>query len=1114
MKTGLQFKSFKTRLTFWFLIVALLPMITIIVIVYNQWTQSIKKNAFSKLGAVRDLKVKQVNTWLDERIGDLRTVSEDLKIRDLEKIFNKTERTQNDIKIIGNTRTTLRSYLKNYRDYQEIFIINQLSGKVEVSTDMSKEDIDMSKNLYFTEPMRTKQVYIKDIYYSKTLNKPFMSFSIPIYCSAHGGKHITGIMVVRVDLQLTLHDLLLDRTGMGNTGETLLVNKDVIALNKLRWYDNTSLKLKLRGEPAIQAALGKTGIIEATDYRGEKVLAAYTYIPGTEWGFVSKQDIEEIYAPIQLILREILMLLVISAAVVYIFAFLLARNMVKPLSEMVKVSGRLKEGDLSARNHFKMVDEFGFLARSFDEMADSMAARIFIQQGVSQVGQVMVGAKKMNDFSSEVLKALVKKTGSAFGAFYLRSEEGNRFEHLTSLGVNPELLEPFDVSILEGEFGMALATKKIAHIRDIPEDTVFKFKTFTGTALPKEIITIPIIINDRVMAVICLASLNTYPKDSLKILNQVWQGINTGFSNIFATENTRRIAKELRKKNQILQTQSEELQAQSEELETQSEELQQTSDELQAQNVELELQAQQVKDADRLKSEFLSNMSHELRTPLNSVMALSRVLIIQAKDKLSNEEVNYLEIIERNGQNLLSLINDILDLSRIEAGKMDINPKLFPIGSTVEIIIERLEPVVSEKGIYIHQEFADKLPQIESDEILTHQILQNVIGNAVKFTKEGGVTVSANSDAKKVYIRVEDSGIGISEKYLPHIFDEFRQVDGTASRHYEGTGLGLAIAHKAAKILGCELTVESSAGKGSIFTLSMPVKWPGTASVSKPLALMKAGEIVPKGKTITGKPEASNKILIVEDNEATVIQVRQVLESRGYHVDVARGGQEALDYIKRAIPDGIILDLMMPEVDGFEVLKKLSSNQATTGIPVLILTARDLTREDLNKLSSNNIRQMIQKGDVNSEDLLSVIRSMLEAEPRKQQQTTSAKKLKTILVVEDNPDNLITIKAVLQNKYNVLEATDGEKGLSMTLKERPDLVLLDMALPVMDGFTVVGKIKEDKTAGHIPVIAMTARAMKGNREKTIRAGCDDYVSKPVDPEKILKKIEKWLALEK
>ena len=1109
MRTKLQFKSFKTRLTFCFLIVAFLPMLTIIVVVYNQWTQSIKENASIKLEAVRDLKVKQVNAWLDERIGNLCTVSEDLEIRDLEKIFNKTEYTQNDREIIGNVRTILMRYLKHYQDYQEVFIINPLSGKIEVSTDMSKEDIDMSKNLYFTEPMRTRQVYIKDIYYSKALNKPSMAFSIPVYCSAHGGKHITGIMVACVDLQHTLYDLLLDRTGMGNTGETLIVNKDIIALNKVRWYDNTSLKLKLRAEPAIQAAMGKTGIVEATDYRGKNVLAAYTYIPETKWGFVSKQDIEEIYAPVQLILREILILLVISAVVIYIFAFFLANTMVKPLREMVKVSGRLKKGDLSARNHFKRVDELGSLARSFDDMAVSMATRIFIQQGVSQVSQVMVGAKKMNDFSAEVLKALVKKTGSAFGAFYLRSEEGNKFEHLTSIGVNSELLEPFDASMLEGEFGIALTTKTIDHIRDIPEDTVFNFKTFTGTALPKEIITIPIIINDRVMAVICLASLNTYPENSLKILNQVWQGINTGFSNIFATENTRRIAKELKKKNQILQAQSEELQAQSEELQTQSEELQQTSAELQAQNAELELQAQQVKNADRLKSEFLSNMSHELRTPLNSVMALSRVLIIQAKDKLSKEEANYLEVIERNGQNLLSLINTILDLSRIEAGKMDINPKLFPIGSTVEMIIERLEPVATGKGIYIHQEIADKLPQIESDEILTHKILQNVIGNAVKFTKEGGVTVSANSDAKKVYIRVEDSGIGISEKDLPHIFDEFRQVDGTVSRQYEGTGLGLAIAHKAAKILGCELTVQSNAGKGSIFTLSMPVKWPGIVSVSEPLALMKAEEVISKGKSITEKPGASNKILIVEDNEATVIQVRQVLKSQGYQVDVARGGQEALDYIKQAIPDAIILDLMMPEVDGFEVLNKLRSNQAMTEIPVLVLTAMDLTQEDLNKLNSNNIRQMIQKGDVNSEDLLSVIRSMLEAAPQKQQ-TTSAEKLKTILVVEDNPDSLITIKAVLQNKYNVLEATDGKKGLSMTIEKQPDLVLLDMALPLMDGFTVVRKIKKNKAVVHIPVIAMTARAMTGDREKTIRAGCDDYVSKPINPDKILKKIEKWL----
>ena len=288
-------------------------------------------------------------------------------------------------------------------------------------------------------------------------------------------------------------------------------------------------------------------------------------------------------------------------------------------------------------------------------------------------------------------------------------------------------------------------------------------------------------------------------------------------------------------------------------------------------------------------------------------------------------------------------------------------------------------------------------------------------------------------------------------------------------------------------------------------------------------------------------PEGRNRILLVEDNEAAIIQVRNVLESDGYIVDVTRGGQEALEYLKHTIPDSIILDLMMPEVDGFEVLEKIRSNRATAGVPVLVLTAKDLTPEDLSRLSANNIQQLIQKGDVDPQGLLFKTRLMLGAEQKVKVDTGNSKpetgdlsgqsvdpawtreeagKLKTrkpdtehratILVVEDNPDNMITIKAVLQNEYNILEATDGEEGLKTALAELPDLVLLDMSLPKMDGFEVVGKIKADERAGQIPVIALTARAMKGDREKIIDAGCDDYISKPVDPEKLLETIENYV----
>ncbi len=1121
MSPKFQFKSVKTRLIFWFLLVALLPLVTGMAITYKQRSAFVREEAFDKLKTIRDLKVMQVNSWIEQITGDILTVSQDYEIRDLEQLFNRKERTPDDLAILANARKILGRYLQNYQSYNEIFIINPLSGIIEVSTNKQCEGIDKSKDSYFTEPMRTKQTYIKDVFYSTVYKKPCMTVAVPIFCLVHQGEHCVGIVVARINLESSLYPLLLNRTGMGETGETMIVNEEVMALNELRWHEGAPLKLKIAAEPAVQASLGKTSITESVDYRGEEILAAYTSIEKTGWGFVAKQDTKELYAPSREMIRDTLILLFASVLMVYLLAYVLARNFTRSLLDMTEVARQIRKGDIAVRNHVSSADETGYLAQSFNAMADAVESQMRVRENVSNLTETMVEFPGLVAFRENILKKLVAVTDSNLGVYHLRNRENGTFEHFTSIGISPELLEPFDAALLEGELGQALATKGIVHTSDIPSDTRFTFKTFTGTMLPKAIITIPLVVDDLVVSVISLASLKDYSKESLEIVNRVWIGMNTVIANLLANDVTKRLAAELAEKNQELEVQTEELQEQ-------SEEIQQAAEELQEQNLELEAQKQQVEEANRMKSEFLSNMSHELRTPLNSVMALSRVLIMQADDRLSEEELNYLEIIQQNGKNLLALINSLLDLSKIEAGKMDINPEKFSLQSSIETVMERLEPLAAEKGVALHQEIPATLPQIESDEIRLDQILQNLIGNAIKFTDAGRITVAALNDAEKITIQVADTGIGIAEPDLPHIFEQFRQVDGSAARAYEGTGLGLAIAYKAAKMLNGDLTVASTLGKGSTFTLTLPLSWTGTIPEFEPLSFSSSGEAKPPQKSEnTGERQ---RILLVEDNEAATIQVRKVLESAGYIVDVTRGGQEALAYVEQTIPDGIILDLMMPEMDGFEVLEKIRGTKATAKIPVLILTAKDLTSKDLQKLSSNNIQQLIHKGDVERKGLLFKVGLMMGTEPKikqeaetlipetqepergvqKRQKPIGTENFSTILVVEDNPDNMISIKAVLQNKYTILEATNGKMGLSLALSESPDLILLDMSLSEMDGFSVVKKIKEDQNAVQIPVIALTANAMKGDREMIIAAGCDDYIAKPFDPEEVLLKIKGWL----
>ncbi|MBF0230442.1 MAG: MCP four helix bundle domain-containing protein, partial [Desulfamplus sp.] len=394
----------------------------------------------------------------------------------------------------------------------------------------------------------------------------------------------------------------------------------------------------------------------------------------------------------------IVAILFITAGIAY---FLLMRIR-EPLNDLTSATNRFYKGDLDARSNYISSNEFGILSASFNEMADTIVLRLETEKKSSAIAETLIIANDIKEFAETVLEKLMEITESNMGAFYIRNTDKINFSPIASIGVNPELLETFNGQIFEGGFGQSLKTGKISHIRNIPEDTIFKFKTFLGTAIPKEIITLPILVNEDVLAMVSLASLNGYSHVSLTILSQPSLiALNTAFGNLIANDKTRLLAEELKQTNEELESQKEELWEQTMELKAQSEEVIKQSEELQEQNIQLEQQRLAVEDANRLKSQFLSNMSHELRTPLNSVMALSRVLMMQAKQKLNDDEVSYLEIIERNGKNLLNLINDILDLSKIESGRMDITPNFFSIGETIENIVERLTPIAEEKSIKI-----------------------------------------------------------------------------------------------------------------------------------------------------------------------------------------------------------------------------------------------------------------------------------------------------------------------------------------------------------------------------------------------------------------------------
>ena len=794
-----------------------------------------------------------------------------------------------------------------------------------------------------------------------------------------------------------------------------------------------------------------------------------------------------------------LLYIVISILILMlIINYYLLRNIRNPIKELSRATKNFQNGDLNARSLINTKNEYGKLSDSFNSMVENIQTNSELAQKTTELSQVMLLEEEPHKFFTTVLPVLAAQTNSQMAAVYLLSENKKQFEHFESFGMSENKKLTFDVNNYEGEFGSVLSTRKIQIIKRIPIDTRFLFHTVSGKLVPREIITIPIISGNEILAIISLASVRTYSNETTLLVNNILNTLASRIEGVLSYQKIQSFAKQLEFQNNELEAQKTELSAQ--------------SAELMQQNSELEMQKIQLSEASRLKTNFLSNMSHELRTPLNSVIALSGVLNRRLANKIPADEYSYLEVIERNGKHLLLLINDILDISRIESGKEEIEISTFSSKNLVAEVVSMILPQARQKNIELIQKTDDMDVMITSDVDKCRHILQNLVGNAVKFTEKGLVEISVKQLENNITITVKDTGIGISEKNIPHIFDEFRQADSGTSRKFGGTGLGLAIAKKYANLMGGTIEVESKPGEGSFFKVTLPLNYAFENRIIESLTdIVKINMVKP---SVSTNGDSVKTILLVDDSEPAIIQLKDFMEESGYRILIAHDGPEALKIISQTIPDAMILDLMMPGMDGFEVLQTIRNAEATSSIPVLILTAKHITKEDLRFLKHNNVHQLIQKGDVNRNELLNSVSGLVltdktEVEkPSREIRQINGKPV--ILIVEDNPDNMTTAKAVLENNFTILEAVDGNKGIIMAKKHTPHLILMDIALPGMDGIEAFNIIRNIGELSHIPVIALTASAMIMDRETILAHGFDGYIAKPIDEKIFFNTINKVL----
>jgi PAS domain S-box-containing protein len=457
--------------------------------------------------------------------------------------------------------------------------------------------------------------------------------------------------------------------------------------------------------------------------------------------------------------------------------------------------------------------------------------------------------------------------------------------------------------------------------------------------------------------------------------------------------------------------------------------------------------------ATQAKSVFLANMSHELRTPMNAIIGFTRLVMRRAQDVLPQRQYENLEKILLSAEHLLTLINDILDLSKIEAGRMEIHPVSFQLEALVDMCLHTLEPMVRSERIHVVKELEAGLPLLATDQDKVRQILMNLLGNAVKFTTAGTITITARHHDGAITMAVTDTGIGIPAEALEHIFEEFRQVDSSTTRQYGGTGLGLSISRRLAQLLGGDITVQSAVGVGSTFTVTLPLHYNG-APVGTRVAT------IPSHEESISSSESDKIILAIDDDPDVIYLLRESLTEAGYHVVGATSAEEGLQQARTLRPLAIMLDIRMPHKDGWQLLHELKTDATTRDIPIIVLSIVD------NKALGYQLGAfdyLLKPFD--QETILTALTRIPLQRGR-------------LLVVDDDPQVVDLVRQLLEGEpYEVVAAADGQEALEAITLQRPDIVLLDLLMPRLDGFAVIEHLRRDAQYCQLPVIVFTAKTL-------------------------------------
>jgi len=966
---------------------------------------------------------------------------------------------------------------------------------------------------------------------------------------------------------------------------------------------------------------------------------------------------------------------------------LLAANLTTQVRAIAEVATAVTKGDLTRSIQVEARGEVAELKDNINTMignlrltTDRNTEQDWLKTNLAKFTSMLQGQRDLSTVGRLLLTELTPLVNAQLGVIYqMTSDEEPYLTLLATYADDGTQNHATRIALGSGLIGQCAIDKRRLLLNELPTNVVpigsALFKT-----VPRNVIVLPVLFENQVKAVIELASISAFTDLQAAFLEQLTASIGIVLNSIEATMQTEGLLKQSQQLATELQTQQSELQQTNDQLEQKAQQLAERNVEVEAKNQEIEQARRAVEEkaaelalTSKYKSEFLANMSHELRTPLNSILILGQQLSDNPDGNLSHRQVEFAKTIHAAGTDLLNLISDILDLSKIESGTVTVDAEDVFVSSLLDTVARPFRHEAENRQLGFEVDIESKVnSSMTTDSKRLQQVLKNLLSNAFKFTEHGGVRLSAatvnsgwspehhvlNQAQTVIAFQVSDTGIGIAPEKQRIIFEAFQQADASTSRKYGGTGLGLAICRELANLLGGEIQLHSVPGKGSTFTLYLPLRYVGPASGMRPsqtergpiaeraeftpvlterpieqipddrttlqpgdpilliveddphyarfmvdlareknfkvLVAMRGADalelakqfqptaisldvflpdmlgwtvlsqlklnpltrhipvqivtldedrqhglsrgafsFVAKPTTSEGLSEAIDKIrhyatprrkrlLLVEDNEAERMSVSGLLDHDDIEIVSADTGTEALSILSRDPCDCVVLDLKLPDMSGFEVLERMKSDKALTDVPVVVFTGRELSPEEDARLHTM-ARSIVVKGVESPERLLDEtslflhrIITQLPGEKQRllQRLNSSDDDLlnRTVLLVDDDARNIFALSSVLERRgMRVLTATTGNEAIQL-VESTPELaiVLMDIMMPEMDGYQTIRTIRENPIYRRLPIVALTAKAMKGDREKCLEAGASDYLAKPVDTEQLLSALRMWL----